>query len=82
MKEENKIGEITFENIIQLREILEEAWNRGRLEQSIVDLEKDKKQAQILAKKLGLGDLKQPKSLEPQCFQQWFLEIIKRITIK
>jgi TRAP-type C4-dicarboxylate transport system substrate-binding protein len=81
MKKENKIGEITFENFIQLRKVLEEAWNRGKLEQSIKDLKKETDSYNRIAKKLGIEITEKSKVEDTMNFNQWFLEIIKKIQI-
>ena len=82
MKEETHIGEITFDNIIQLKELLEEAWNRGKLEQSTLDLKKEKKSYLKLAKKLGVKDINVGECPQSMGFQEWFLEMVKQITVK
>ena len=82
MIEKHEIGEITFDNIIQLRDVLEEAWNRGMLDQSTRDLKKEIKNCKRLAKTLGIKDLKADEPPIVMNFQEWFLEIIKQITVK
>jgi len=78
MKTKNKLGEITFENFIQLRDFLEEAWNRGKLEQSVESLNKEKNSYKELAKKLGIKNFDPAEKIEtPMSFQEWFLEITK-----
>ena len=80
MKTENKLGEITFETFIQLREVLEEAWSRGKLEQSVKSLENEVNDYKEIAKKLGVKNFDPKNKIEiPMTFQEWFLEISKTI---
>jgi len=82
MIEKHEIGEITFDNIIQLKTVLEEAWNRGRLEQSTKDLDKEIKSYKKLAKSLGIKSLETEETPTAPNFQEWFLGIIKKIVVK
>ena len=80
MKTENHIGEITFDNLIQLRDTLEEAWNRGKFEQATEDLIKEKKSYLKLAAQLGIKKFNTGIDIEaPLNFQQWFLRIVKKM---
>lgn len=78
MKTENKIGEITFDNIIQLKELLKQAWLNGKVEQAYESLEKEAASYQRLAKKLGLKELKKNNGMDrPHTFETWFLDFVK-----
>lgn len=78
MKDKNEIGEITFENFIHLRDVLEEAWNRGKFEQASEDLKKETNSYLKIAKMLGVNISAKPEISDPKTFQEWFLEIVKK----
>ena len=81
MKTENKTGEITFENLIQLRAILEQAWTRGKLEQAVTDLKRERKTAKKLAKQLGIKFDHKAETPKAETFQEWFLSVVKKMQI-
>jgi len=83
MKTENRIGEITFDNILQLRELLKQAWLLGKVEQARESLEKEKETYRKLASLLGVKKLKEPSNAEaPEVFETWFLDFVKDLDIK
>ena len=80
--DKDRIGNITFDNILQLRELLKQAWLLGRVEQARESLEKEKASYRNLAAHLGMK-LKDPKDPEaPQTFETWFLDFVKDLEIK
>lgn len=82
MKEGNSLGEITFENIVELKKILEEAWDRGMLEQSVKDIKKEGKSYKKIAKRLGINHLELGDPPSAPQFREWFIEVMKRIAVK
>lgn len=80
--DKDRIGNITFDNILQLRELLKQAWLLGKMEQAKESLDKERNSYRQLAKHLGLK-LKEPKGPEvPVTFETWFLDFVKDLEIK
>ena len=81
-KEKDRIGNITFDNILQLRELLKQAWLLGRVEQAKESLDKERDSYRNLARHLGFK-MKEPKEPDlPQTFETWFLDFVKSLDIK
>ena len=82
MKTENSLGEVTFDNVLQLRELMKQAWLMGKVEQAGQSLDKEREAYRKLARTLGIK-LREPANPDaPMSFESWFLEFVKSLEIK